>query len=456
MENLSAMWGKFSLSESEESKFQVQDDVLGEEFFLAARFFTSVIRVEGYEEECDHEDTSDRSDEVHHRDNTRLGDTHEEKDEQHEGGKEVSDRDTEFLGTTVVQRSDEEETEITEVNARNNEDIMIEINRKADFQAQLEEIDSELARYDDKGGLMHGELAGSQDLGLHGPKLVGLHGSPTTCGPNLNGNSNGHGASHTGQVRGRSTYKTRGLPKRDKVETQHEPILSKRPVCEFSEDEEADSDGERQRWRRKPFRFESMWVTDPSCKATVAEAWAGPRRGTPMSNVTTKIKNCKKRLKRWSKETFGNVKEQIRVVKERLWLAEAESLQSGDQGWLTETIPGLIVSPRPEENLHKVSELFLPNSRQWNLELIDDVFYPWEADAIKGIYISEDSSEDNLIWPLTPNGEYSVRSAYQLLSSTTMNSTASSSSSEGFKGVWKGIWKIRLQLSFLEDHAKVQ
>nr|XP_023884360.1 uncharacterized protein LOC111996607 [Quercus suber] len=40
MENLSAMWGKFSLSESEESKFQVQDDVLGEEFFLAARFFT--------------------------------------------------------------------------------------------------------------------------------------------------------------------------------------------------------------------------------------------------------------------------------------------------------------------------------------------------------------------------------------------------------------------------------
>nr|POF25076.1 hypothetical protein CFP56_78516 [Quercus suber] len=133
MENLSAMWGKFSLSESEESKFQVQDDVLGEEFFLAARFFTSVIRVEGYEEDCDHEDTSDRSNEVNHRDNTRLRDTHEEKDEQPEGGKEVSDRDTEFLGTTVVQRSDEEETEITEVNARNNEDIMIEINRTADF-----------------------------------------------------------------------------------------------------------------------------------------------------------------------------------------------------------------------------------------------------------------------------------------------------------------------------------
>ncbi|XP_050260061.1 uncharacterized protein LOC126705182 [Quercus robur] len=40
MEKLSAMCGKFSLSESEENKFQVQDDLLGEEFLLAARFFT--------------------------------------------------------------------------------------------------------------------------------------------------------------------------------------------------------------------------------------------------------------------------------------------------------------------------------------------------------------------------------------------------------------------------------
>ena len=77
------------------------------------------------------------------------------------------------------------------------------------------------------------------------------------------------------------------------------------------------------------------------------------------------------------------------------------------------------------------------------MDLIDKVFYPWEANVIKGIYVSEDSIEDKLIWPLTSSGDYSVKSAYQMLSSATLTSKASLSSSEGFKGVWKGIWQIR-------------
>ena len=111
--------------------------------------------------------------------------------------------------------------------------------------------------------------------------------------------------------------------------------------------------------------------------------------------------------------------------------------------WLSETLPGLVMSPRPDANLDKVSDLLLHNPRQWNLDLIDKVFYPCEANVIKGIYVSEDNIEDKLIWPLTPSDDYSVKSAYQMLSSATLTSKASSSSSEGFKGVWKGIWRIR-------------
>lgn len=80
--------------------------------------------------------------------------------------------------------------------------------------------------------------------------------------------------------------------------------------------------------------------------------------------------------------------------------------------WLSETTPGRIVSPRPAVNLKKVSDLLLPNSKQWNLDLIDGVFLPWEAKVIKGIYVPEDNSDDSLIWPLTPSGAYSVKSAY--------------------------------------------
>lgn len=94
-------------------------------------------------------------------------------------------------------------------------------------------------------------------------------------------------------------------------------------------------------------------------------------------------------------------------------------LTYGNQRWLPESTSGLIVSPRTGASINKVSDLFHINSKQWNFGFIDSVFYPWEAEMIKGIYVSEECNEDVLVWPLSPNGEYSVWSAYRMPSSTT-------------------------------------
>nr|POE97230.1 hypothetical protein CFP56_60335 [Quercus suber] len=61
-----------------------------------------------------------------------------------------------------------------------------------------------------------------------------------------------------------------------------------------------------------------------------------------------------------------------------------------------------------------VSDLFLPESRRWNEELIDLNFYHWEAEVIKGISVSQFVDLDTLVWPLSSDGVYSVRSAYRL------------------------------------------
>ena len=34
-----------------------------------------------------------------------------------------------------------------------------------------------------------------------------------------------------------------------------------------------DAEGEKQRWKRKSFRFEAMWLTDSGCHHTVSKAW---------------------------------------------------------------------------------------------------------------------------------------------------------------------------------------
>ena len=68
---------------------------------------------------------------------------------------------------------------------------------------------------------------------------------------------------------------------------------------------------------------------DPGCNATVARAWTHQVEGTPMFQATEKLKKCKKMLKKWSRNHFGSVKQQIKKTKEKLWQAEVKSARDG-------------------------------------------------------------------------------------------------------------------------------
>ncbi|KAK7860842.1 hypothetical protein CFP56_029281, partial [Quercus suber] len=60
--------------------------------------------------------------------------------------------------------------------------------------------------------------------------------------------------------------------------------------------------GESHKWRRKPFRFEAMWLMDPSCGETVSRAWAHQTKGTSMFQAIEKLRKCKKKKKKGVKE----------------------------------------------------------------------------------------------------------------------------------------------------------
>ena len=101
-----------------------------------------------------------------------------------------------------------------------------------------------------------------------------------------------------------------------------------------------------------------------------------------------------------------------------------------------------MLSPQWDSSLQMVRDLFLPGSRIWNEELIDQCFYPWEAEIIKGIPISKYAAVDALIWPQSSNREYTVRSAYKLLARLQRQGQVSSSNVEVGKSLWNNIWKL--------------
>ena len=111
--------------------------------------------------------------------------------------------------------------------------------------------------------------------------------------------------------------------------------------------------------------------------------------------------------------------------------------------WLPNPNHSKIISPKASSSIHRVCDLFLLDARIWDPGHLASCFLPWEVDMVWGIQVCEDGVEDTLIWPLTNDGEYSVRSAYRMLVSAEALLMPSSSSSDNNGLVWKKIWKIR-------------
>ena len=81
---------------------------------------------------------------------------------------------------------------------------------------------------------------------------------------------------------------------------------------------------------RKPFRFEEVWSSELGCAETIEASWRKPKTGVPMYSVWEKIHECRRGLRKWSKQSFGSIKQQIREREDQLKAAEAKSMMGSD------------------------------------------------------------------------------------------------------------------------------
>ena len=97
--------------------------------------------------------------------------------------------------------------------------------------------------------------------------------------------------------------------------------------------------------------------------------------------------------------------------------------------------------------LRWVNQLILPDSREWNTDLIRQIFHSFDADEICKIRIPAREVEDCIAWHYEKTRVFTVKSAYKLADMLERNGTegpSSSTSEPGDRSVWDVIWKAKI------------
>jgi hypothetical protein len=94
--------------------------------------------------------------------------------------------------------------------------------------------------------------------------------------------------------------------------------------------------------------------------------------------------------------------------------------------------------------ISRVSDIItLQPTEDWNTDIIDQVFFPFERDQIKKIPLIKEQTEDQLMWPHTKDGSYSVKSGYNMIKlwQDNANSAPTTTNNLDIK-LWKTLWSL--------------
>lgn len=108
-------------------------------------------------------------------------------------------------------------------------------------------------------------------------------------------------------------------------------------------------------------------------------------------------------------------------------IGDGKSIDIYGENWLPGKGSARIVSPQVAAlKGSQVAALINPNTRSWNINLLNQHFLSFEVTRIKAIPLSWTEQKDRLIWPDSHNGEYSIKIGYQMLCKEANSSAASS------------------------------
>ncbi|KAJ8435144.1 hypothetical protein Cgig2_018972 [Carnegiea gigantea] len=168
------------------------------------------------------------------------------------------------------------------------------------------------------------------------------------------------------------------------------------------------------------FKFEYMWVTNPTCPDIIAKAWQQSRKEDCVENLVTKLEECCKELSNWNREHFGNVTKEIQWLEQRLRVQTDAISQR-------ETLDNIREWKQKEEILwwYGDSNTISFHSRASMRRAYNSID---NLEDENGDLQSEPTKLENiLIWHFSPKSLFTVRSAYNAIVNDRNHQQGSSS-----------------------------
>ncbi|CAN1849725.1 Putative ribonuclease H protein At1g65750 [Linum perenne] len=86
----------------------------------------------------------------------------------------------------------------------------------------------------------------------------------------------------------------------------------------------------------------------------------------------------------------------------------------------------------------RVADVFIPGVREWDAELVRDLFSEEETEEVLSIPVTSLGGEDKRVWHYSKNGEYTVKSGYHVLLERVVPMAHLR-----VEGGWNDIWQLQ-------------
>jgi hypothetical protein len=123
-------------------------------------------------------------------------------------------------------------------------------------------------------------------------------------------------------------------------------------------------------------------------------------------------------------------------------VGNGEDINIWEDNWVFYQNGHRILTPHINQNVDKVCDLIATTPKSWNTTVINQNFMPFESSLIHQIPLINETVMDQLMWPHSREGNYTVKSGYNLLKLWQESTNPNSSNYNRQNNIWKKLWNL--------------